>query len=477
MHRVVSLNFHAPNLRSVLIPADIQRVLILVVASIVTVALGVALGMLAAAHNNSVIPLLSLSVAGAVLYVGRPRAIVWMTVIIAPLVFDSVFYTMSHKLAGSVVVTVAILCCGFVYALQRSLHSYQTVARITTRDIAVGAAVFWFWFSGLATVWVHPHSTGDLLQAAANPILLCMTLLILRKSDLMSALTMLGIVCSIIAIAQFLSGDPLAGVIYPSATYAEWAHNNLTIGGTTTLRAHSVFVGPDYLAPVLAVTTIAALSGLQAKRLRAKWFAYTAVGIQLVAATLSFSRTYFLALVVGLVVISIGRNWDGHRRRRIAFGLLIPAVLATVIVAGLGDMSRIEHSVEARLASIPAEEAQGGFSGRTARWAPTLSESLHNIVTGSRTPREASSLISAHNLYISVALYQGVIAVTALLVILYMAVRNAYRQGATYYLGMLTALLAAGMFVEIVADPAAAVVFWVVVGGALSVKRVDVPRA
>lgn len=391
------------------------------------------------------------------------RLVVWAAVIVVPFLANAEFHGGSHSiLAGEIAIALLAGFCAF-YSLV--LRGATSAPRRYLPSSAVAVFACAFWMAGIATVMAHQHTTGDLLRACFDPILLLIVPFTI-EAEMYAPLAVLGVACAVVGAVQFFGHNALFGMLSPSPGYASWAQQNLAIADTSWIRAHGPFVGPTYFAAVLAATTVASTTLLLTTRRR------TLVGcallLQIGGGLLSFSRTYAVFAALGVFALFLLRSGGRRLSMRLVLMLIAGAALSIALATTSPSVNR---AFQARVTAIQAENSQGSFSGRSLRWNQALREVWPPSPIGPRGSAGTASNASAHNVFLDVALYRGWVALAALLALLVFAFQAGLKQGLRRYTPALIALVGAGFFVELLADPAAASVVWMLVGALLASRE------
>jgi hypothetical protein len=113
--------------------------------------------------------------------------------------------------------------------------------------------------------------------------------------------------------------------------------------GDTTLTFYAP--APNFVLLSFVLVVLAAI----ALRARLPWWAYVAAPVCLAAFVLSFRRNFWVAGVVGVVLLLLG---SGFRGRRILVGAVLVLLVATRIAVSVTSVPDLESTVTERLTSI-----------------------------------------------------------------------------------------------------------------------------
>ena len=202
----------------------------------------------------------------------------------------------------------------------------------------------------------------------------------------------------------------------------------VNISGVTVMRASLFFPDPHMFAFFLGMSFPLALAFALEKdsQKRAAWMA--CAGLIFVADLLTFSRGGYVGLIFGLMAFLIPLAWQSFwwRRHRIATGVLIFIVLASILASPIGarlfsSFSQDDNSNVERLRLW--QEASVFISER-----PWLGTGLGNyplLVKPSALYREP---IYAHNLFLDIALETGLIGLFLFVSFFFLGISAAWKK-------------------------------------------------
>lgn len=265
-------------------------------------------------------------------------------------------------------------------------------------------------------------------------------------------------------------------------------------GGTVVSgRAQGLFTEPNELG-FFAATMVFAAAGLAlaARTPRGRLASSAALGILLVALTLSLSRGAWVGALAGLVAM-----WLSLREaRRKMLALAIPAVLVLGVIATVTPSSPNLQVVQSRVRSLTSSEGlDNPHDFRTAIWEEAVREIRDDPWTGQgpgnyqigvggpASPFILTYTSHAHSMFLTIGAEIGLPGLgffVAFLLALYFAgrftVRHANPAGGTRALASATgsglvAFAVAGLFNTALQNAIVGVVFWTMVGALLVCYR------
>jgi O-antigen ligase len=237
-------------------------------------------------------------------------------------------------------------------------------------------------------------------------------------------------------------------------------------------RGTGIYSNPNYLGFAMALGAVLLARGERLGLDIARWRSRVLVTPVLVAVLVSFSRGAFLALVGGIVALYTGRG------RRVLAGAL--AVAGLVVLVGYPVLLGIRHElifgpeIDASAAAQAVSDAS-----RLAVHKAGLHLFLENPILGIgvgqfhyESPRflKGSLITYSHDIYLQIAVEQGIVGFGAFLTMLAALVVALSRIGDDYAVtarAMLVVFAIGSLFAEPLTSPQSNLLLWIVVGAAL----------
>jgi O-antigen ligase len=214
------------------------------------------------------------------------------------------------------------------------------------------------------------------------------------------------------AVARLLAAIVASAVVPAAVGIGQWATNSTqTIGDVN--RANGTFLQPDPYGIYLAVVTVAALALVFAARGPWRWLALAVMAMTGMALVLSYTRTGWVMVVLGALVLGIARY-------RLLL-VVVPLAIAIAFVALPGVHSRVQ-SVNQQ------QELQYGtgdsFHTRVELWRQNLPKAQQKPLTGlglGAIVQESDSSAHVHSDYVRALVETGVFGFLAFVWLLFSA--------------------------------------------------------
>jgi O-antigen ligase len=359
----------------------------------------------------------------------------------------------------------ALAALGWALACRRVREILQPV------DAAVIALFFFLAAVGLSVArhGVEPLSAfrfWKLLLAAAVALLVRWAFRSGKGNVLLSLLVAAALLQSALATAQFFTQHDFGLQVFGESPLSSRAAGiaKIDVGSVKIVRAYGTFPHPNVLAGYLAASLFAVLALARAAPGGAKWLA--AVFPLMLAIFVSFSRSAFAALAVGLAAIS----WYGWRHRRaisdhsrkmlVAFpyAIVLAAFVYGALFAPFYRTRAIPRAAEGAVvervfyadAAIRMIRANPAFGVGWGRFSDRLAEYVEPKPVAVPSASFPLWLLQpVHNMYVLVAAEAGLGALVFFLVFVGILSIRAFARGtlatATFAAGFLV-ILAAGLF-------------------------------
>ena len=276
-------------------------------------------------------------------------------------------------------------------------------------------------------------------------------------------------------------------------------------GLSEALRATSTFVDPNTFGAYLSTTLMMSLAAYSlATERRIKHLLLLSILVQFAALLLTFSRAAWLAMPFGIVIYGMV-----HRRVRGRLAVLSLALVFLVTVeqavptigepAPLVPYSGLSGEVLGRSATLMEGLDNLEFTGRVAKWQAAIETTLGSPLLGNGNGLVASAeatarygveyLSAPHNMFLFVAVRDGIINATLLGILLLLLLRdslNLYQTtsdpllkgvGLGVFVGIITGYGFAAMFSEFVYYVPPWMLLWCALGIVASARRLDQQRA
>lgn len=282
-------------------------------------------------------------------------------------------------------------------------------------------------FAAVALGWLlqydHPR-VGLLVVGQLTPLGFyfgARALPIARRPTLMRAALAAGSVGALTVLYELVHGSPV--FIDPASYY--WNASAQTI-----FRPGGIFGGPPGAATVLAFVIFFGLGVLPGLRGRGRKLAISGVCVCSIALISTFTRANLIGVAIGLIVYLWAIRSPLLRPAPVTFFVLVAAVGAAILLPLLGQSSVFQQGIV----------RPGTFAQRESYWTaalPISTSSVHNLVFGLGTgtlevpsvargdPIPAAEAatpqvyrISLHNEYVSTLFEQGLIGLSALILLL-----------------------------------------------------------
>jgi putative inorganic carbon (hco3(-)) transporter len=228
-----------------------------------------------------------------------------------------------------------------------------------------------------------------------------------------------------------------------SASVSAWHYSdNMRINGTF------MELGANEMAAFFVTSALVAAGMLMGARLSWRWRALVAAAVVLstVAVVLSYSRTAYIAILAGLLIVVLLPRWR--------FKLLLPAVLMAVVLPMVLPPAAVE-----RFDSISIEEGERDEStdNRFEFWElalaefgkrPLLGTGFHTFHHAEFNPHE----MDVHNFFLRELVEKGLLGILILLGLLWSIARLLWRglrhaEAGSWYSGLVIGL--SGAFVAL----------------------------
>ncbi len=356
----------------------------------------------------------------------------------AVLVADSIIVEILHAVSSSNLEYIPWLVTGLVVLL--------VAWRRPQRDAgsrSVGLGLFAFLYALWAVVVCLLHLPSDRTYLVGIPFVLLVTFWALPR--LMSAHEATG------PFVQLLTTTAVAGAVLAASAGIAALHSHIgfvvPVGHRHLLAWQWPFANKNTLGylEAWAVPAAAGLAVITPGAGRALWWL-----VALVAAAglgFSYARTAWIAAVVGVLLLAIGRwRWGG--------------LLGVIVVGLLGAAAVIKKAGLKRLEALWGH----GLSGRTGLWRAALTVTRHHPLFGVGPGNSPAALapyvppsfrgLTPHDAILETLVELGIPGVLLLLGVVIMAVRAAVRRAPTWQHGWAwIALLGAGL-TEMLAESA-----------------------
>jgi hypothetical protein len=282
------------------------------------------------------------------------------------------------------------------------------------------------------------------------------------QSDLIAVLT------GLVVVAVFIAAPPTAGTLLwvILATGAVAGVVASVQGQTLEGRLEGLGTNPNGLAVYLAAPIVISI-GLAMRRRNPLWLAPGAACVPALLATQS--REGFLAALAGAVFFIV----QGRPRAQQALIIGAAAVLAafaghltTLVSLGAGSRSAAD------LANDNLVRVQvAWFAARTALGHPLLGVGLGQFPAYAAASNGLGVYIATTNEYLQLASETGLISLAALVVLLWLALRNRRDAEMAVVRAVLLALVVAMLFIDSFGSSLVAMPFWACLGILLAERR------
>ena len=206
------------------------------------------------------------------------------------------------------------------------------------------------------------------------------------------------------AVARLMAAIVASAVVPAAVGIGQWATNSTQAIGDLN-RATGTFLQPDPYGIYLAVVTVAALALVFAARGPWRWLALAVMATTGMALVLSYTRTGWVMVVLGALVLGIARY-------RVLL-VVVPLALAIALVALPGVQSRVQ-SVNQQ------QEVQYGtgdsFHTRVELWRQNLPKAEQKPLTGlglGSIVQESDTSAHVHSDYVRALVETGVFGFVA----------------------------------------------------------------
>ncbi len=288
-------------------------------------------------------------------------------------------------------------------------------------------------FVALASIWlVVQRADGRLAPLSIATKALCgflaATLVAVITSQLpgTSATAALEVAAGIVmflVLEQLLDGRPdrarrlvaavLASAVVPlMVALVQWVTGDVVGSRTDVGRIRSTFVHPNPFATYLVLVVLLGASVLTMLRGRQRWMLGVFLGLLGFALVLTYNRSGWIAVVVGLLYI-------GLRRSRWLIGaLLVGAVVAVAAVPSVGE--RIADLGDKEdFAYLPDDIPENSFEWRMQYWESLVPMAGESPVTGVGPQVIVNTRVEAlepHNVFVQTYVETGLLGLSTLLV-------------------------------------------------------------
>lgn len=241
-----------------------------------------------------------------------------------------------------------------------------------------------------------------------------------------------GILGAVVAIVQFITnGRLLSGLttnynylgLFPPlpaetiAVYQNSPPRRLYLAGTNLFRAHGTFLDTNgfgvFLATILFITWGIAVSSNKGKR---RWFWYGALLLQSSALVVTFSRSAWLATIIGIAIITIWKFRFALKNKRVLLNLGVASIIALIVIGIV--LARIPTIVD-HFSTIFSPQEVSEVKWRQNIWVYALEQvKQHPLLGTGKTmiPSDDANIVgqaesySSHNLLIDILYQRGVVA-------------------------------------------------------------------